>query len=151
VIRLASFVVGLIFAAGLVLGGMTQPLKVIAFLDFTSGAWDPSLALVMGGALVVYFMGFRFATSRPRPVLAESFSVPTDRSMPPRLFVGAAIFGIGWALSGFCPGPAIVSVGAGMREAFYFLPAMVAGMLLFRAWDGTPTPPVGSDDREVQQ
>jgi hypothetical protein len=71
--------------------------------------------------------------------------------MPPRLFVGAAIFGIGWALSGFCPGPAIVSVGAGMREAFYFLPAMVAGMLLFRAWDGTPTPPVGSDDREVQQ
>lgn len=148
-IHLASFVAGLIFAAGLVLGGMTQPLKVIAFLDFTSGAWDPSLALVMGGALAVYFLGFRFATSRSRPVLAESFSVPTDRSMPPRLFIGAAIFGIGWALSGFCPGPAIVSVGAGMREAFYFLPAMVLGMLLFRGWEGMGSSSSQEDELEV--
>jgi len=151
VIRLASFVAGLIFAAGLVLGGMTQPLKVIAFLDFTSGAWDPSLALVMGGALAVYFLGFRFATSRPRPVLADSFSVPTDRSMPPRLFVGAAIFGIGWALSGFCPGPAIVSVGAGMREVFYFLPAMIGGMALFRGWESMRATATEADDLEASR
>ena len=150
-IRLASFVAGLIFAAGLVLGGMTQPLKVIAFLDFTSGAWDPSLALVMGGALLVYCLGFRLATSRPRPVLAESFFVPAANNMPPRLFVGAAIFGIGWAIAGFCPGPAIVSVGAGMREALYFLPAMVLGMLLFRGWESMGSSATECDDLEVSR
>ena len=132
--RLTAFVAGLIFAVGLVLGGMTQPAKVIGFLD-VSGAWDPSLALVMGGALVVYGVAFRLITRRDRPVLSPQFLVPTRRDLSPRLYAGAALFGIGWALAGFCPGPAIVSVGAGVTEALLFLPGMVGGMLLLRAWD----------------
>ncbi len=133
--RLTAFVAGLIFAVGLVVGGMTQPAKVIGFLDVSGGAWDPSLALVMGGALVVYGVAFRLITRRPQPVLAPQFLVPTRRDLSPRLFAGAALFGIGWALAGFCPGPAIVSVGAGVTEALLFLPGMVGGMLLLRVWD----------------
>jgi len=133
--HLVSLVSGLLFAAGLVLGGMTQPLKVIGFLDFTGGSWDPSLAFVMGGALVVYGIAFRLITRRDKPVLADRFQIPTRRDLPPRLFVGASLFGIGWALAGFCPGPAVVAAGSGMTEAFLFLPGMAGGMLLFRAWD----------------
>ena len=133
--RLAGFVAGLLFAAGLALGGMTQPLKVISFLDFTGGSWDPSLALVMAGALAVYFVGFRVVVAQDRPVFADAFCVPTRRDMPPRLFLGATLFGIGWALAGFCPGPALVSFGAGMAEAFYFVPAMLVGMAIFGVWE----------------
>jgi len=133
--HVTSFLAGLLFAAGLVLGGMTQPLKVIGFLDFTGGAWDPSLAFVMGGALTVYAVAFRLVTRRDKPVLAERFQIPTRRDLPPRLFVGASLFGIGWALAGFCPGPAVVAVGSGMTEALLFLPGMAGGMLLFKVWD----------------
>ena len=130
--RLLSFVAGLLFAAGLVLGGMTRPGKVIGFLDVT-GAWDPSLAFVMGGALVVYAIAFR--VRRERPLLAPEFDIPTRADLTPRLFVGAGLFGIGWGLVGFCPGPAVVAVGAGMSEAVLFVPSMIAGMVLFRVWD----------------
>ena len=134
--HLVSFLAGLLFALGLVLGGMTQPLKVIGFLDVSGGAWDPSLAFVMGGALLVYGVTFRVTTKREKPVFAQSFQIPTRRDLPPRLFVGAGLFGVGWALVGFCPGPAIVGAGSGMTEALLFLPGMLGGMVLFRAWDG---------------
>jgi uncharacterized protein len=137
--HLASFFAGLLFAAGLVAGGMTQPAKVVGFLDVTGGGWDPSLAFVMGGALVVYGVAFRLITGMKEPIFGPRFQIPSRGDLPPRLFVGAALFGIGWGLSGFCPGPAIVGVGSGMVEALLFLPGMLVGMGLFRAWDGRGT------------
>ena len=143
-----SFLAGLVFAAGLVLGGMTQPLKVIAFLDFTGGAWDPSLAFVMAGALAVYGSAFRWITRRAEPVLAPSFQVPTRRDLPPRLFVGASLFGVGWAMAGFCPGPAVVAVGSGMTEALLFAPGLLAGMVLFNLFEARRSPaPTGGGAR----
>jgi uncharacterized membrane protein YedE/YeeE len=129
----AAFGCGLVFACGLVAGGMTQPSKVVGFLDFT-GAWDPSLALVMGGALGTHALLRRFVTTRSRPLLAPVFSVPTRKDLDARLVAGAAIFGAGWGLGGFCPGPAIVALGGGMSAALVVVPAMLAGMLLHDRW-----------------
>ena len=124
-------VAGFIFAAGLTLSGMTQPAKVSGFLD-VAGAWDPSLAWVMCGAVIVYFAADRWARRRSRPLFATTFpSRPSPRVDGP-LLVGAALFGVGWGLSGFCPGPALVSVGAGVHAALWFVPAMLAGMALQR-------------------
>jgi len=144
----AAFVSGLIFAVGLVLGGMTQPAKVIGFLDFTGGAWDPSLALVMGGALAVYGLGFRLVTRRSSPILEASFQIPERSDLPARLFVGAVFFGVGWAISGFCPGPALVSLGSGMSQALVFVPAMMAGMILFSMWSPSPLAEPSPDNSE---
>ncbi len=131
-----AFVAGVVFAVGLVLGGMTQPSKVIGFLDVSGGAWDPSLAFVMGGALAVYGVAFRLITGRrDKPLAASVFALPTRTELTPRLFAGAALFGVGWAMVGFCPGPAIVATGSGMTEALLFLPGMAAGMLLLRGWE----------------
>jgi uncharacterized membrane protein YedE/YeeE len=132
--HLTSFLAGLLFAVGLVVGGMTQPAKVINFLDVT-GAWDPSLAFVMGGALVVYGVAFRLVVRRAGPVFEESFAIPTRVDLSPRLFVGASLFGVGWAIAGFCPGPAVVALGSGMPEAIWFFPGLVGGMLAFRFFD----------------
>jgi uncharacterized membrane protein YedE/YeeE len=143
--HLISFLAGLLFAAGLVVGGMTQPLKVIGFLDVSGGSWDPSLGLVMAGALVVYGVAFRLITRRDKPVLADRFTVPTRTDLPPRLFVGAGLFGIGWGIAGFCPGPAVVALGSGMTEALLFMPGMLGGMLLFKVWDGR----VGTDSPDA--
>jgi uncharacterized membrane protein YedE/YeeE len=122
-------VAGLVFALGLGLSGMTQPAKIRAFLDVT-GAWDPSLAFVMIGAVGVYFAVERLTRGRlhPRPPLVQGIDA--------RLVVGAVIFGVGWGLSGFCPGPAIVSIGGGVGAALWFVPAMVAGMALYRLLSG---------------
>jgi len=133
--HLASLFAGALFAVGLVVGGMTQPLKVIGFLDVSGGSWDPSLAFVMGGALVVYGVAFRLITKRATPVFGRRFQIPTRKDMPPRLFIGAALFGIGWGLAGFCPGPAVVAAGSGMKEALLFLPGMIGGMALFNAYE----------------
>ena len=133
---LAAFGCGLVFACGLVAGGMTQPSKVVGFLDVT-GAWDPSLALVMGGALGTHALLRRFVLARPRPLLAPTFYVPTRSDLDARLIAGAAIFGVGWGLGGFCPGPAIVALGAGMPAALVVVPAMLAGMLLHDRWFAT--------------
>jgi len=130
---LAAFLCGLVFAFGLVAGGMTQPSKVVGFLDFT-GAWDPSLALVMGGALGTHTLLRRFVIGRPQPLLASRFAVPTRTDIDSRLMAGAAIFGVGWGLGGFCPGPALVALGGGMNAAMVVVPAMLAGMLLHDRW-----------------
>jgi uncharacterized membrane protein YedE/YeeE len=130
---LASFACGLVFAIGLALGGMTQPSKVVGFLDFT-GSWDPSLAFVMGGALAVHAVLGRFVRARPGPLFSPAFTLPTRTDVDRRLVAGAAIFGVGWGLGGFCPGPALVALGGGMSAAFVVVPAMIAGMLLHDRW-----------------
>jgi hypothetical protein len=119
---------GALFSAGLIVSGMTDPAKVQAFLDF-AGAWDPSLMVVMAGAVGVYFVAHRFALRYAAP---PSPSAP-PRAIDARLLVGASLFGVGWGLSGLCPGPALVSVGAGAISAVAFVAAMIAGMLLHRA------------------
>lgn len=136
--NIGAFVVGLLFSVGLVLGGMTQPAKVIGFLDVT-GNWDPSLAMVMVGAIAVYSVAYRWIRGRrERPLLEARFQVPTRRDLDPRLVGGAMIFGAGWGLAGYCPGPGIVSLGGGSGQAALFVGTMAAGMLLFsvvdRAW-----------------
>jgi len=131
VIRMVvAYVSGLIFAVGLGVSGMTHPSKVQAFLDVT-GVWDPSLAFVMGGGLLVNFVFFALARRRGAPLLASSFSLPTPRAVDASLLAGASLFGVGWGLGGFCPGPAIVSVVTGEAPVVAFVLAMLAGMLFF--------------------
>jgi uncharacterized protein len=132
--RLLPLAYGLLFALGLAVSGMAQPEKVVGFLDVL-GRWDPSLAFVMLGAVSVYgFTYWRLASWR-RPLLAARFSLPTPARIDARLIVGAAVFGIGWGLSGFCPGPALTSLGAGTQAAWWFVPAMIAGVLVHdRLW-----------------
>jgi hypothetical protein len=129
---LAALVSGLLFGAGLALGGMTNPAKVLAFLDVT-GAWDPTLALVMGGALAVSAVAYALTRKRAKPLFADAFALPTKRELDARLLCGAALFGVGWALVGLCPGPALASLVRGELEVFVFVAAMAAGMLLERA------------------
>lgn len=124
---------GLVFGIGLVFSGMANPAKVLNFLDLT-GRWDPSLAFVMAGAVAVSFVGFRLAWRRTAPVLADRFELPTASTIDPHLVVGAAIFGIGWGIGGFCPGPAITSLSLAAPGTLVFVPAMAAGLWLgFRA------------------
>lgn len=121
---------GALFAVGLAVSGMTEPAKVIGFLDVT-GNWDPSLAFVMVGALGVYAAAYHgWAVKMARPFLAPRFSLPRLTAIDAPLIAGAAIFGIGWGLAGFCPGPALVAFGAGTNAALWFVPAMIAGMLI---------------------
>src|SRR5262245_23057295 len=121
---LAAVVSGVIFAIGLAIGGMTKPAKVAGFLDFT-GNWDPSLAFVMGGAVTVYAVLYRLIRRRPTPLFAAAFAVPTRKDIDARLIGGAALFGIGWGLSGFCPGPAITSLASGKSPVVIFVVSML--------------------------
>jgi uncharacterized membrane protein YedE/YeeE len=125
-----SFVTGALFAVGLGISGMTQPAKVIAFLD-VFGAWDPSLAFVMVGAIGVHLLA-NLWTRRPeaQPVFAERFNVPTNRKIDGRLLAGAALFGLGWGAAGFCPGPAVVSSVTLASTTLIFVGAMLSGMVL---------------------
>jgi hypothetical protein len=129
-----AFVSGALFAVGLGVSGMTHPTKVLAFLD-VAGAWDPSLAFVMGAGLVVNFVAFGIGMARGGPLLGAAFSMPEATNIDARLVGGAAIFGVGWGLGGFCPGPALVSVAAGAAPVLAFVAAMVASMWLFDAID----------------
>jgi len=133
-ILLGAFVSGLLFAIGLGLGGMTQPAKVTAFLDVT-GNWDPSLALVMGGAILVYAPLYHLLRRRQAPLFAPVFSVPTRADVDLQLLGGAALFGIGWGLGGFCPGPAMVSLASGHTSVVTFVMSMLAGMSVFTLLD----------------
>ncbi len=136
---LTSFVSGVVFAVGLGIGGMTEPAKVIGFLDF-AGNWDPSLAFVMIGAIAVHAFWYRVIRNRPSPLFSPAFSLPTRTDIDLRLVGGAVIFGLGWGLAGFCPGPALTSLASGNFSPVIFSAGMIAGMLLyefvrgFRPW-----------------
>jgi uncharacterized membrane protein YedE/YeeE len=128
---LTLYLSGLIFALGLGIAGMTKPEKVISFLDIT-GNWDPSLMFVMGGAVGINMILYRLTRRRPCPVYSEKFTTPRQRQVNIRLILGAAIFGAGWGISGYCPGPALVSTTTGTTEIAVFVLAMLAGMALYR-------------------
>ncbi len=131
---LSSFLVGLIFGIGLILAGMTNPAKVIGFLDIT-GTWDPSLAFVMGGAILVAIVAFRFAKKRTVNFLGGAMRMPTSDMIDKRLVIGSLLFGDGWGMAGFCPGPALTSIGTGNPKAVIFVIAMIAGMAIFELAD----------------
>lgn len=127
--KLIVFISGVLFGAGVTISGMVNPMKVLNFLDI-SGTWDPTLILVMGAALLVTLIGYQVIFKRNAPVFASSFRLPTSEDIDAKLLGGAALFGVGWGLSGFCPGPAIASVVFGRMESVTFVIAMAAGMLL---------------------
>jgi hypothetical protein len=122
---------GLLFGVGLALSGMISPAKVVAFLDL-AGDWDPSLALVMAGALAVTAPGYRVVLRRERPLLEERFSLPVRRELDRRLVAGAAVFGVGWGLGGYCPGPALAGLGLGAPRTALFVAGMLVGMAAAR-------------------
>ncbi|QFT54428.1 hypothetical protein FIU95_07655 [Microbulbifer sp. THAF38] len=126
-----ALLAGLIFGLGLLLSGMANPEKVLGFLDI-AGAWDPSLALVMAGAIAVSLPAFQLFKGRKESLLKETLQLPTNTHIDRRLVIGGLMFGIGWGLAGFCPGPAIVASGAGLEKALIFTLAMLAGMGIFR-------------------
>ncbi|MGA7965159.1 MAG: DUF6691 family protein [Gammaproteobacteria bacterium] len=126
-----SLLSGLLFGFGLALAQMTNPAKIIDFLDF-SGTWDPTLALVMGGAVLVTLVSFRFILRRPHPLLGGGFQLPTRSDIDIPLIAGAAIFGIGWGLGGLCPGPGIAAIAQGIWEPVVFTLGLAGGMLVFR-------------------
>lgn len=127
---LSAFLTGLLFGVGLIVSGMSDPSKVIGFLDL-AGAWDPSLAFVLGGAVLVGAPGYRFAESRAASFLGGVLQLPGARDIDRRLILGSVTFGVGWGLAGFCPGPAVVAFGAGYDKAVVFVIAMLAGMAIF--------------------
>jgi uncharacterized protein len=132
-IALASLVCGLIFGVGLVISGMTQPAKVLGFLDVL-GKWDPTLAFVMAGAVIVSAIGFALTKRRNAPIFVARFDTPALSTIDGRLVAGATLFGIGWGLVGLCPGPALVNLASALPTAMYFVGAMVVGMLLHDLW-----------------
>ena len=124
---LIAFLCGALFSVGLALGGMTRPEKVIGFLDFF-GRWDPTLLGVMGGALLCYIPAYQIARRRKLSFCGDVLQMPAERKITPRLLTGSALFGVGWGLSGFCPGPAVASLGAGLAAATMFVFFMIVGM-----------------------
>ncbi len=136
---LASIVCGLIFGAGLVISDMINPGRVLAFLD-VAGSWDPSLAFVMGGALLPSALAYIIRSRRSAPLLDSRFYVPANTSIDWKLVAGEASFGFGWGLVGFCPGPAIAALSTGRREAVLFVAAMLVGMSAYRLSRGQRLP-----------
>jgi hypothetical protein len=137
--RISEFLVGLLFGLGLIVAGMTDPGKVLAFLDL-AGAWDPSLAFVMGGAILVGLLAFTIAKQRTTTFLGEAMHLPTARDIDRRLVLGSLLFGAGWGIAGFCPGPAIVTAGSGEPKAILFVLAMLAGMWIFELAESASRP-----------
>ena len=133
-----SLFVGILFGLGLAISGMTQPEKVISFLDIF-GDWDPSLAFVMAGAIAVHFIAYRIKKKRTSPLLTADFSVPTNTKIDGKLILGSAMFGVGWAIGGFCPGPAIVSLITLKAEPFIFVLSMTAGMFAHHYFEKATT------------
>lgn len=128
----SAFGAGALFGVGLAISGMTKPSKVVGFLDLF-GAWDASLMFVMIGAIAVHFVAHRIIARRPSPIFDARFHLPTRKDVDLRLVLGAAIFGIGWALAGFCPGPALVAAGSGVTAALVFVVGMTVGMKIEHA------------------
>jgi uncharacterized membrane protein YedE/YeeE len=127
--NIITFVTGLIFGLGLIISGMTNPDKVIRFLDI-AGIWDPSLIFVMLGGIAVAFVGFKFVQNKSQTVFDDNIHLPGTTLISKELVIGSLLFGAGWALAGFCPGPALVALGAGYKEAFIFVIAMIVGMTI---------------------
>ena len=147
---LSALLAGLLFGAGLVVSGMANPAKVLAFLDVgalkhgvsfqaVAGFWDPSLALVMGGALVVSMFAFATTPKRKKPWFAPKFELPTRNDVDAKLLVGAALFGTGWGLAGYCPGPALASLAVGGADVLWFTAAMLAGMWVTKKVTAEPS------------
>lgn len=135
---LATLAAGLLFGLGLSVSGLVNPAKVLAFLDI-AGDWDPSLAVTMACAVGVTFLGYRLAFARGAPLFADTFQIPALSDIDRRLVAGAALFGIGWGLVGFCPGPAIAALSLGLTPVLVFVAAMLAGMALARLSAGRAT------------
>ena len=142
--RFSEFLIGLLFGWGLLISGMTDPGKVLGFLDL-AGAWDPSLAFVMGGGVLVGLVGFALAKKRTTSFLGSAMHLPTSRDIDRRLVLGSLTFGAGWGLAGFCPGPGIVAMGAGESKATLFVVAMIAGMWAFELLDRKPKATAATD------
>ena len=136
---LTAFLIGLVFGTGIAVSGMINPAKVLNFFDI-AGSWDPSLAFVMGGALITTFAGYRLILRRRGPMRAPAFQLPPARRIDARLIGGAAVFGIGWGIAGFCPGGALPALGTGAWQAFAFVAALIAGIQLARALQSTRGP-----------
>ncbi|MDY7559637.1 YeeE/YedE family protein [Pseudomonas sp. 10B1] len=136
-IKLTAFIAGLLFGFGLLLGGMANPGKVLAFLDFT-GAWDPSLGLVMVGAIGIAIGPLTWARHQSRSLLGRPMQLPVKRELDSRLIGGSLLFGIGWGIAGICPGPAVTMLMTGRWQIVVFILAMLVGMLLFRALEKRP-------------
>jgi uncharacterized protein len=132
---LFALAIGLVFGLGLIASGMTNPAKVKAFLDL-AGAWDPSLAFVIAGAIAVAALPFALAKRRARAWSGEAIQLPSGTPVDARLAAGALLFGVGWGVAGFCPGPALVALAGGFGPALWFVPAMLAGMTLHDEWLG---------------
>jgi uncharacterized membrane protein YedE/YeeE len=143
--KLSAFFVGLLFGLGLLLSGMSDPGKVLGFLDL-AGAWDPSLAFVMGGAIAVGFFAFALAKQRTRSFLGGAMHLPKATQIDKRLVIGSLTFGVGWGLAGFCPGPGLVSMASGEAKGLVFVLAMVAGMVVFE-WAERPARAPAPDAR----
>lgn len=130
-----ALVIGMVFGSGIAISGMANPAKILNFFD-VAGTWDPSLAFVMGGALLVTAIGYKFVLRRSSPVFDRTFHLPTRRDLDKPLLVGSAIFGIGWGITGFCPGGAIPALGLGHSNAFIFVGSMILGIALARVLRG---------------
>ncbi|MGE0733240.1 MAG: DUF6691 family protein [Alphaproteobacteria bacterium] len=143
-----GLIAGLVFGIGLALSSMLDPAVVLGFLD-VAGRWNPTLAFVMGGALAVTLVGYRLVLQRARPLWAKSFDLPAKRRIDAALVGGSALFGVGWGLTGYCPGPGIASLGGGRIDLFVFLAAMLAGMIAVRLLGrgtGTVSAPAATQD-----
>jgi uncharacterized membrane protein YedE/YeeE len=134
---LAALFAGALFGLGLAVSRMTDPTVILGFLDLF-GHFDPALAFVLAGAVGTTLIGYRIALSRSHPLLADDFHLPTSQVIDRPLIIGAAIFGIGWGLSGYCPGPALVALAGGITTALVLVPAMIAGSLIQRYWFARP-------------
>ena len=137
---LFTYVTGLVFGLGIMISGMANPAKVLNFFD-VAGTWDPSLILVMGGALVTAFIGYRVVFKRPAPMMEAKFHVPTRKDIDLRLVGGSALFGVGWGIAGFCPGGALPALGTGRAEVLIFAAALVAGIWIAKELDGVLSRP----------
>jgi len=137
---LTAFVAGLLFGLGLIVSGMSNPAKVLGFLDL-AGEWDPSLAFVMGGAIFVGLLAFRFAARRMTSLIGLPMHLPTARQIDRRLVLGSLTFGVGWGLAGYCPGPALTSLLSGGSKPLIFVLAMLAGMAIFEIMERRARPP----------
>ena len=138
---------GVLFGVGLVLSGMTRPEKVVAFLD-VGGAWDPSLAFVMVGAIAVHFVAYRWTRGRKTPLFTAKFGIPSRRDIDFKLLFGAGVFGVGWGMGGYCPGPGIVSLASGAAGPFVFVAAMLLGMFVTSKLEALAA---ASSDRDGQE